>query len=179
MTKYVWATIFTASLLTLASGCGTIGDRSTGEVVDDTTLSTRVKTALLTDAVTDGLDIDVEVYQGRVQLNGFADSDEARERAEEIASAVTGVASVQNNLKITEGSRQVGEYIDDKVLVGRVNGALTKDPGVQAMNIDVEVNRGIVSLGGFVDSEDERTAAAEAAKRVPGVSKIVNNLQVR
>jgi osmotically-inducible protein OsmY len=47
------------------------------------------------------------------------------------------------------------------------------------MNIDVEVNRGIVSLGGFVDSEDERNAAAEAAKRVPGVSKIVNNLQVR
>jgi len=45
--------------------------------------------------------------------------------------------------------------------------------------IDVEVNRGVVSLGGFVDSNAERDAAVAAAKRVKGVQKVINNLAVR
>jgi hyperosmotically inducible protein len=147
--------------------------------LDDASVSSRVKAALLADAMTDGLDIEVEVDRGRLQLNGFADSEAEVARATEIANSVQGVASIQNNLQVTEGSRRTGEYIDDKVLLAKINAELAKDELASALTIDVEVNRGVVSLGGFVDSENARDAAVRAAQRVDGVREIDNNLAVR
>jgi osmotically-inducible protein OsmY len=62
-------------LLMLLTACAaTPSSRSTGERVDDAALLTRVKTALIASAEADGWDIDVEVFRGRVQLNGTAES---------------------------------------------------------------------------------------------------------
>ena len=170
----------TMLLALVLQGCtSTNGHRSTGEVIDDAGISTKIKTALLTDRTTDGLDIEIEIDEGRVQLNGFADSAEELKRAEEIARGTKGVVSVQNNLRVAENSRSVGRYIDDKVLVARVNGALAKDPEADAIDIEVEVNRGVVMLGGYVDTKAEVRAAEAAAKRVEGVEQVINNLQVR
>ncbi len=168
------------TLALLAGGCASTGEqRSSGEVVDDASISTKVKTALLADGTTDGLDIEVEVDRGRVQLNGFADSAAERTRAGDIAREVAGVVAVSNNLEVGGKSRRVGEYLDDKVLATRIAGALAKDPDVKSMQVDVEINRGVVLLGGFVDTAKQRRAAEAAAKRVDGVERVVNNLVVR
>jgi hyperosmotically inducible protein len=170
------------ALVCLALGaCAASGShRSTGQMVDDTTIAARTKTALLADSTTDGLNIDVEVDRDKVQLNGFVDSQAQVNRAGEIARSISGVASVENNLQVSEGgSRRTGEYFDDKVLSSNVKAALANDALAPASEIDVEVNRGIVSLGGFVDSSAERDAAAAAAKGVKGVQKVNNNLEVR
>ena len=68
-------------LLTLAlAGCaGTPAHRSTGEAVDDSVVNTRVNTALIGNDKTKARQIDVEVYRGNVQLNGFVDSDRRRQ----------------------------------------------------------------------------------------------------
>lgn len=153
--------------------------RSTGQVVDDATIAARTKTALLADSTTDGLKIDVEVDRDKVQLNGFVDSKAQVNRAGEIARSVPGVASVKNNLKVSEGTRRTGEYIDDKALSASVKAALMDDQLAPASDIDVEVNRGVVSLGGYVDSSAERDSAVAAAKGVKGVTQVVNNLAVR
>jgi len=153
--------------------------RSTGQVIDDTTIATRTKTALLADSTTDGLDIDVEVNRDKVQLNGFVDSQAQVERAGEIARSIPGVSSVENNLLVSDGTRRTGEYIDDKVISTSVKAALINDPLAPASEIDVEVNRGVVSLGGYVDSNAKRDAAVAAAKGVKGVQKVINNLAVR
>jgi len=50
---------------------------------------------------------------------------------------------------------------------------------VQSLKVDVEVNRGIVSLGGFVDTNEERATAVAVAQKVDGVVKVVDNLTVR
>ena len=161
-------------------GCAADGnDRSTGEVIDDRSIATRTKTALLADPVTDGLNIDVEVDRDRVQLNGFVDTQAQKNRAGEIARGIDGVASVENNLQISGGNRQAGEYVDDKVLAGMVKAALTDAENVDALEIDVEVNRGVVSLGGFVDSDAERRAAVTAARNVNNVREVIDNLRVR
>lgn len=148
--------------------------------MDDTSIAARTKSALLADPVTDGLNIDVEVDRNRVQLNGFVDSQAQINRASEIAKAISGVASVDNNLRVSGGGdRAVGVYVDDKVLQAQVKAALANDPTVKSLKVDVEVNRGEVSLGGFVDSAAQRDAAVAAARAVAGVTKVVNNLAVR
>lgn len=169
------------ALLCLVLGaCAASGPhRSTGQVLDDTSIATRTKTALLADSSTDGLQIDVEVDRDRVQLNGFVDSQAQVDKAGEIARSVSGVASVENNLKVSDGDRMTGEYLDDKVLSASVKSALANDALAPASEIDVEVNRGVVSLGGFVDTKAELEAAIAIAKKVNGVQKVVNNLTVR
>ena len=72
-----------------------------------------------------------------------------------------------------------GEYIDDKTLQARVKTALADNPAVKSMKVDVEVNRGEVSLGGFVDSAAASDAAISSASRVAGVTKVLNNMTVR
>lgn len=155
------------------------GNRSTGQVVDDTAIAGKIKTALVADKTTDAIDIDVEVDKARVQLNGFVDSTAARDRAGEIARTTDGVIAVTNNLQIAAKGRMAGEYIDDKTLTVRVKAALADDPVAHALKIDVEVNRGIVSLGGHVDSAAESAAAMNAAARAEGVVRVINNLEVR
>jgi hyperosmotically inducible protein len=176
------ATIFLSGLLVggLLSACAESGERrSTGQVIDDTTIATQTKAALLEDDVTHGMDIDVEVDRAQVQLNGFVDSQAQKDRAGEIARSVEGVASVSNNLEVSGGPRSTGEYVDDKVLFTRVNAALAQNSLTSALTIDVEVNRGVVSLGGHVDSLAQANAAVETAREVSGVTRVVNNLDVR
>jgi osmotically-inducible protein OsmY len=154
-------------------------ERTAGQVVDDMSIAARTKVALAADPVTDAIKIDVEVDKDMVQLNGFVDTEAERTRAEEIAMTIDGVASVKNNLKLQPHDRTTGEYVDDKALVVEVKAALAEDPVAHSLKIDVEVDHGVVSLGGHVDTEAEREAALNAAKKVAGVVAVINNLDVR
>lgn len=178
-TKLIKSFVVALTMASLVGCAATETSRSTGQVVDDASIAAQVKTKLLADPLTDGLDIDVEVDRNRVQLNGFVDSDAQRDQAEKVAASVAGTMTVENNLRLNEGKRMAGEYIDDKTLVGMVKAALADDEVANALEIDVEVNRGVVSLGGFVESNAERLAAANAASEVNGVEKVINNLSVR
>lgn len=171
--------MFALACAVLGGCAATATNRSTGEVIDDNSISASIKSSLLADPATDGLNIDVEVDHNKVQLNGFVDSQNQVDRAGEIARSASGVASVENNLKVTAGDRQAGEYIDDKTLQSRVKTALMADPVVQSLKVDVEVNRGVVSLGGFVDTNEERAAAIAVTQKVDGVVKVIDNLAVR
>lgn len=175
-----------SKVLMLALTCAILGacaatstSRSTGEYIDDAAITADIKSSLLADSATDGLNIDVEVNETKVQLNGFVDSQSQVDRAGEIARSTKGVTSVENNLKVTAGDRQAGEYLDDNSLASRVKMALANDPAVQSLKVDVEVNRGIVSLGGYVDTDEERAEAVAVTQKVDGVVKVVNNLAVR
>lgn len=176
-TRHLIAIVLGATLLTACAATET--RRSSGQVIDDSAITTKLKSKLLADPVTDGLDIEIETYQGRVQLNGLADSAAERERAAEIAREIAGVREVQNNLVVESGNRRVGQYIDDKVLVARVNAAFARDPALSALSVDVEANRGVVILGGFVGGESERRRAAHIAAQVAGVQSVRNDLQIR
>jgi len=167
-----------AALLSLAACAATENSRSTGEVIDDAAIAGKIKTSLVADSTTDAVDIDVEVDKGKVQLNRVVDEADERTRAAEIARQTEGVVSVVNNLQINSEERMAGEYIDDKVLTVRVKAALADNPSVHALDIDVEVNRGVVSLGGTVDTAEQRAAAETTAKRVAGVKNVINNLDV-
>lgn len=71
---------------------------STGEYVDDAAITSKVKTALLDDSGLKSFNIGVETYKDVVQLSGFVNDDQTKARAGSVASNVSGVRSVRNNL---------------------------------------------------------------------------------
>lgn len=74
--------------------------RSGGEVIDDAAISAKVDAALAADSRTSALRVDVATREGEVQLSGFAKSDAERMAAEDVASGVSGVRTVKNDLDV-------------------------------------------------------------------------------
>ena len=165
--------------LVLAVGCaGTRTHRSTGEHVDDATITSKVKIALAADSNTKAHEIDVTTFRGKVQLNGFVDSADMKAAATRVARGVNGVAAVDNNLRVG-GDRTAGEYLDDKTVGVKVRAALVGDPVVKERQVTVEVHDGVVQLGGFVNSADEKAQAGRVASNVGGVKSVKNDLVVK
>jgi osmotically-inducible protein OsmY len=80
-------------------GCASTPTReSSGEYVDDSLITTKVKAAILDDPSLKVLQINVETFKGEVQLSGFVDSAQSVKKAGEVARGVKGVKSVKNNL---------------------------------------------------------------------------------
>ena len=86
-------------VMVILLGCaGDRTTRSTGQVIDDGTLTTKVKSALIADPGVKGTQVQVEVYRGVVQLSGFVDRPADAQRAVAVARNVEGVKEVRNNL---------------------------------------------------------------------------------
>ena len=181
MPKALVSTVLATLCLALFAGCTpTRTTKSAGEQLDDSTITARVKTALVEKVGTgDSIRTDVETFRGRVQLNGFVDSAEKKAEATKAARAVKGVRSVENNLSVATEKRSAGEYIDDKVILAKVKSALAADPVVAAHEVNVEVRQGTVQLAGFVDNADQKSQAARLAGDVRGVSRVDNQIEVK
>lgn len=88
-------------VLTGATGCaGDRYQRSTGEYIDDKTVTSRVKSALGDHPDYKFSDVNVTSYRGVVQLSGFVNTTDQKKRAESIAEKVHGVKSVENNISV-------------------------------------------------------------------------------
>jgi hypothetical protein len=84
----------------LVACASTSKQEGAGEYVDDSVITTKVKSLLAADDFLKSFEISVETYKGTVQLSGFVDSQKAVDKAGEIASGVKGVKSVKNNLNV-------------------------------------------------------------------------------
>ena len=92
--------LFAAALFMIVTGCQAITGETLGQNIDDTTLTTYVKTKLVADKSANLTRVDVDTTRGVVYLNGVLDSEEQRARAEQLARQVDGVRSVVNNLQV-------------------------------------------------------------------------------
>jgi hypothetical protein len=93
--------LLTAGLASLTTGCaGTSTRASTGEMIDDSVITAKVKTELIRDEFVKARDVNVDTFRGTVQLSGFVERDEQKARAGEIARQVNGVRDVVNNITI-------------------------------------------------------------------------------
>jgi hyperosmotically inducible protein len=93
--------VIAAATLTLMAGCAsTRTQESTGQYLDDSLITTKVKAAILGDSVLKSGEINVETFKGVVQLSGFVSSADARNQAVTVARAVEGVKSVKNDMQI-------------------------------------------------------------------------------
>jgi osmotically-inducible protein OsmY len=85
-------------IATLAACAATRTQSSVGEYVDDSVITTKVKSLLAEDDFLKSFQISVESFKGTVQLSGFVNSQKAIEKAGEIARSVQGVKSIKNDL---------------------------------------------------------------------------------
>ncbi len=100
MKKYRYATTLALALTLIAplllSACG----KTVGETIDDATITTRVKTALLNDPDVGGLRIDVDTFKGTVTLSGAVKSQAEADKAVAIARKINGVSDVKSTLQV-------------------------------------------------------------------------------
>lgn len=85
----------------LLTGCAsTTTHESTGEVIDDSWITTKVKAAFVEDPTVSALGIKVDTFKGVVQLSGFANNTTEIQRAAEIARSIKGVKEVKNDVRL-------------------------------------------------------------------------------
>jgi hyperosmotically inducible protein len=99
--RFVLIGLCAGGLAWLPAGCaGTATKESTGEYVDDSTITTKVKAQFVGDDTVKAFDVKVETFKGIVSLSGFVNTPEQKTRAEQIAAGVTGVRQVNNNITL-------------------------------------------------------------------------------
>lgn len=180
--NFTMAGAFALMLMLIGAGCtATRTDRSTGEVVDDTAVTAKVKAALTDDEVTKAREIKVQSNRGVVQLAGFVSTNEEKARATEVAKAVDGVKEVRNDIEVQTrtAERSTGDVVDDGVITAKVKAALIDNPTTKASQINVDTKNGVVQLQGFVDSNDEKLQAGQVATSVSGVQSVQNDLEIK
>ena len=98
--KMIYAFLLAAALATLL-GCASSATKSgTGEYIDDTVITTKVKAAILAEETLKSAEINVETFKGVVQLSGFVNSQGDIAKAAQVAREVKGVTSVKNDMKL-------------------------------------------------------------------------------
>ncbi|MGB5103483.1 MAG: BON domain-containing protein [Steroidobacteraceae bacterium] len=167
------------ALAAVAACSSTRTQQSAGEVIDDSVLTAKVKVALIEDPVTKAGQINVETYRGVVQLGGFVDNAQQKAQATNVARSVTGVKEVRNDLRVSTAQATAGQVIDDGAMTGMVKAKLIEDTMTKAHQINVETQKGVVQLAGFVDSAAAKARAGEIARSVDGVVEVRNELEIR
>jgi osmotically-inducible protein OsmY len=101
-TLNLWTKFIAAFVLAMAFvGCASTATKEgTGEYIDDTVISTKVRAAIIGDPVLKLTEINVETFKGVVQLSGFVADRSAISKATEVAQSVKGVKSVKNDIRV-------------------------------------------------------------------------------
>ncbi len=155
-------------------------DRHYGAVdaTRDTWITSATKLRLLADSRTPGRNIDVDTHEGEVKLFGMVPSAEARAAAEEDARKVSGVKRVANRIEVVPPARQDAVKAHDESVERGVRRALEERPELKDARIDVDVRNGAARLAGTVQTEEQRVAAARAARATPGVRSVEDDLRI-
>jgi osmotically-inducible protein OsmY len=95
------ATLIGILFVAMALGCAsTAKQEGTGEYVDDTVITSKVKAAIFDEPTLKSAEINVETFKGVVQLSGFVSSRDAENKAVAVARSVGGVKSVKNDMRL-------------------------------------------------------------------------------
>jgi osmotically-inducible protein OsmY len=173
------------------------------ETRDDVALEREVRAALIRDPYVERFDVEVDVDDGVARLSGDVSSYFERWQAEDLAARVQGVVGVENDLDVSyELPRYAetrfydwdviasdadvaatafdlrGANLADAEIRDEVSDELFWSPFVDRDEISVQVDRGVVTLTGIVDSWSERDAAAEEALE-GGATAVINRLDVK
>jgi osmotically-inducible protein OsmY len=100
----ITALLMTGALISLSACAASETKESTGQYVDNSILTAKVKTAIFNEPTLKSSEITVESFKGEVQLSGFVSSIEQTNKAVEIAKTISGVTSVKNDMRV-KGSK--------------------------------------------------------------------------
>jgi hyperosmotically inducible periplasmic protein len=161
----------------------TSANRSYGEVIDDATITSAVKSKLVWSKNTEGLATNVDTKRGKVSLMGTADSKATKDLAGRLAMDTRGVVAVDNQLVVSTAKSGVTDTaksstkdaeagMSDGWITTKVKSTFMMSSNVAGSDISVSTDKGIVTLSGKVDSGAERALAIELAQNVKGVNSV-------
>jgi len=161
--------------------------REVGSELKDAKVTASVKTALGLNRILRGFSIHVSTENSVVTLRGHVDSEDARSRAEAVATEVPDVRKVVNELQVSAGAansapgsgRTLGETADDQVIEMKVKLALSLNRELNGSDVTVQVYRKDVTLGGEVTSPAQHDRALQVARETPSVGNVIDRMHVR
>ena len=178
------------AIAALASGCTAKQQQQARETVNavGSNAPYQAKDALIASAVVAKLaaiDLDstsnvhVTVDHAAVKLTGEARSPEQRQQYIRAAASVDGVKSASESLSIDPHLRGTQETVDDAALVAKVAATLTAQAGVNAFRVKPSARDGVVTLSGTVDSASVKTTMVAAVRKLSGVKRVVDDIEVQ
>lgn len=157
-------------------------ERGLSDRFNDATTTATVKSKLLWNRNTEGLDINVSTRDGLVTLEGQANSEAASELAERLARNTDGVHRVDNKLSVSaEGGTadrakaradEAGGAISDAWITSKVKSSFLFSSNLDGLDISVETKDGRVTLSGQVANDTEKSLAVETAENIRGVRDV-------
>ncbi|MDT7372128.1 molecular chaperone OsmY [Citrobacter freundii] len=149
-----------------------------GNFMDDSTITAKVKAALVDHDSIKSTDISVKTDQKVVTLSGFVESQGQAEEAVKVAKGVEGVTSVSDKLHVRDSKEtSVKGYAGDTAITSEVKAKLLADDIVPSRKVKVETTDGVVQLSGSVDSQAQSDRAESIAKAIDGVKSVKNDLK--
>jgi len=145
---------------------------------EDATLAATVKSKLLWNSNTEGLDIKVQAANGVVTLSGQAQTPATKELAGRLAANTDGVRTVHNQLSTSMAdetpdiTRKAGAAISDAWITSKVKSSFLYSRHLDGLNISVQTQGGMVTLGGTVLSAAEKALVVETARGIRGVQGV-------
>lgn len=146
---------------------------------DDATLAATVKSKLLWNSHTEGLDIKVAAENGKISLTGNAQTAAAKELAGRLADNTDGVRQVNNQLSVSaadsaaakaqNAANEAGAAISDAWITSKVKSSFLYSRNLDGLNITVDTQKGMVNLSGSVLNSTEKQLAIETARNIRGV----------
>lgn len=165
----------TVALTTILSvGCSST--RPTSEQIDDAGITAAIKGKFAADPEINPFNIDVDTMEGRVRLSGQVDDDATRDEAGRLARNTAGVRSVDND--VTIGKKTARQSLTDAEILTKVKAKLAADPEINPFNIDVDVEKGVVTLTGRVAKSLAKEEAERLAEDTEGVVRVRNDIKV-
>ena len=151
-----------------------------GNFMDDSTITAKVKAALVDHDSIKSTDISVKTDQKVVTLSGFVESQAQAEEAVKVAKGVEGVTSVSDKLHVRDSKEtSVKGYAGDTAITSEVKAKLLADDIVPSRKVKVETTDGVVQLSGTVDSQAQSDRAESIAKAIDGVKSVKNDLKTQ
>jgi osmotically-inducible protein OsmY len=144
------------------------------KVPSDDEITDRIRTSLGVYQTIDESDIEIVVDKGIVNLKGSVDAFWKKQRAEQVASTISGVREIKNHLSVVPTDDVVDEKIADSVVK-----ALERDSRIEADKIDVSVEDGVVTIRGDVPDWAGYAAALYCAANTVAVKNVMTNLTVQ
>ncbi|MGI3451342.1 molecular chaperone OsmY [Citrobacter arsenatis] len=149
-----------------------------GNFMDDSTITAKVKAALVDHESIKSTDISVKTDQKVVTLSGFVESQAQAEEAVKVAKGVEGVTSVSDKLHVRDSKdTSVKGYAGDTAITSEVKAKLLADDIVPSRKVKVETTDGVVQLSGTVESQAQSDRAESIAKAIDGVKSVKNDLK--
>ncbi len=139
--------------------------------ISDEEISKMIKDDFSSDPILD-VPIRIDVQDGIVMLQGTVEHLLVRDYASRWAESIRGVKAIINQLKVDPNPRP------DQAIADDVTVALRADPITDQFSYQVEVDHGVVSVSGEVNSRVQKQLTEEVIKNIPGVRDIQNNLQI-